>query len=509
MKNIERLTQKIETKPLFYILAIGLFLRLVAAFTAHGYYAFDDYYCVVDIAWDWTNGINSGNWFVDDYEKNDTLRTIYYPGIIYLLILFSKYLFFLKDPFYQMIAVQVFHAVVSLLIVFYSYKISEIISNKRTALIVGLLMSCMWFFPFLSVRTLIEWFSIIPILSAIYLLYKNDFSSNFKNTVLTGLLFSIAFALRFQTAFILVGILIPLVYKKHFKYILYTGITFVFFTVLLQGVVDFYVCNKPFGKLIEYVNYNIEHSGDYITRPIYDYIIIIPLLFLPPIGLFIFMGSLSAFSFKKLPYLFWSILVFLMFHSIFENKQERFIFTILPIIIIAGTISMTEFLKSPFWQKRKRLISFSWMFFIVANTILLTFMTLNYTKKSKVEMSRFFYENLKTGTVVFENVPEESTNVVPEYYAGKRVKRIDINNKTEYYKIDTALKTKVNIEFVVFEVKPTEKLDENRLSEMKKTLPNLTYVKRIEGGTIDNFRFKLNSILKNFEYEVYSNEIKN
>ena len=34
------------------------------------YYYHDDYYCLVDVAWGWTNGQDPGNWFVSDFSEN-------------------------------------------------------------------------------------------------------------------------------------------------------------------------------------------------------------------------------------------------------------------------------------------------------------------------------------------------------------------------------------------------------------------------------------------------------
>lgn len=486
-----------EEKPLQLLLIIGVIVRLIAAFSAHGYYAYDDYYKVVDIAWGWTMGENTDNWFVSNFADNDSLRSVVYPGLVAGMLLFSK-LIGITDPFFQMIIVQVVHALYSLLIIYYVYKITLQLSTPKNAFLAGLLAATLWFFPFMSVRTLAEWICIPPFLAAFYLYNKQSNQIKTSTSISIGLLLALAFTFRFQTAFLIVGFGIGCIVRKEWKLIILSATSFIVLTSIVQGIGDYYVCNMPFGKLIEYINYNLEHSGDYLSRPFFDYLLICPGLLLPPIGLFLFIGSFKNWR-QHLP-IFLSMFVFLVFHSIFENKQERFIFPILPLFLILGVIGMNDILKTEYWLKKKQLVNGFWKFFWTINTLLLLFMTTNYTKKSKIEAMRFLREQGNVEQIIVENIARGGCSSLPDFYLGKRTNVTKITSTEE---LQSLKNTPFKNSYILFEVKPDIDLEEQRIADMRTIYPQLKHIKRITGGMVDNFRFKLNPVVKNYEYEVY------
>ena len=497
MKNLKKF---IRQSPLQSLLLLGFVLRIIAAFYANGFYAHDDYYCLVDVAWGWTNGEDPGNWFVSDFLENTQLRSVIYPGTVYLELLFAKFLG-VSDPYYQMIIVQLFHGLYSLLIILFSYRITEAISNKKSAFLVGLMSASLWFFPFLSVRTMSEWTSIPIVLWAfdIYFVSKNR---TIKQYIFIGVLLAIAFAVRYQTAFITLGFGIAILVKDKWKPFMIMSSAFVLVTVLVQGVGDYFVCAMPFGKLIEYVQYNLKHSGSYVSRPIWDYILLIPALLLPPIGSMAFYYVFRK-GWKHLP-LFLPIVLFLLFHSVFENKQERFIFTILPLILILGTPYVLEQMNKKWWSQTKKIIFIS--IYGVINTYLLCLMTVNYTKKSKVELMRYLRAKEDVKEVYILNTSKGSAgqniNLVPEFYFGGRLVQHKIESLKDFNSINRDSVTLNS--YVLFEIHPDkEALSQSRIDEAEKAFGALEFQKRIEGSLIDNFRYRLNSVLHNDEYVIY------
>ena len=490
----------IKQNPLQFLLLIGFVLRIISAVFANGYYAHDDYYCLVDVAWGWTNGEDPGNWFVSDFSENTQLRSVLYPGTVYLELLLAKFLG-INEPFNQMIFVQAFHAAYSLLIISFSYRITKVIANQKAAFVVGLIAACLWFFPFLSVRTMSEWTS-IPIVLWAFDIYYVSKSRKTKQYLLIGLILAIAFAVRYQTAFITLGFGIGILVKDKWKPFFIMSAAFVFVTVLVQGVGDYFVCAMPFGKLIEYVQYNLKHSGSYVSRPIWDYVLLIPALLVPPIGSMAFYFVFRK-GWKHLP-LFLPIVLFLSFHSVFENKQERFIFTILPLIIILGTPYVLEQMNKKWWTQTKRIIFVSIYAFI--NIYLLCIMTVNYTKKSKVEVMRYLRKQGDVKDVYILNTSKGSVgqniNLIPDFYFGERLKQNKIESIQGLNNINSdSIKSDA---YVLFEIHPGLKsLERDRLEQAERVFGLLEFKKRIEGSLIDNFRYRLNPVLHNDEYLVY------
>lgn len=111
-------------------------------------------------------------------------------------------------------------------------------------------------------------------------------------------------------------------------------LTFSFFAVALltQGVVDYMIWKKPFAEFMSYIDYNIANAGVYGSDVWHMYFDLILGLLIPPLSFVLFAGYF--YSWKKTPLIFWPVLFYLAFHTYFPNKQERFVMTILPLLVI-------------------------------------------------------------------------------------------------------------------------------------------------------------------------------
>ena len=185
-----------------------------------------------------------------------------YPGIVYLQLLIAQTIG-VAEPFWQMFVVQLFHAFYSLLIVFFSYRITLAISNKRAALVVGLFSAGLWFFPFLSVRTMTEWTSVPIVLFAIDRYYV-PLNRNKTHLLLIGLLLALAFAIRYQTSFFTLGFGIGILFKDRLRPFLVFTSGLILGSLVIQGFGDYLACGMPFGKVYAYVFYILAYSGDFV-----------------------------------------------------------------------------------------------------------------------------------------------------------------------------------------------------------------------------------------------------
>lgn len=78
--------------------------------------------------------------------------------------------------------------------------------------------------------------------------------------------------------------------------------------------------------------------------------------------------------------------MFLFFHSCFPNKQERFILSVLPFIIILGVIGFVKIYQAndnKIWLRR--FTKFCILWFGVINVIGLLAVTFTYSKRARVE----------------------------------------------------------------------------------------------------------------------------
>jgi len=198
-------------------------------------------------------------------------------------------------------------------------------------------------------------------------------------------------------------------------------------------------------------------------------------------------------------------MVFFAFHSYVPNKQERFILPILAFIIILGIIGWNEFVKkSSFWEKRKKFIRGSWIFFWVFNTIVLLIISTTYSKKAKVEAMMYLsrYENIQS--IMYSSYRAYSNVMCPRSYLGEWVKEQSITSDLPVEKLKDRVLTDENYQprFILF----FEEVDlDKRIAEVKEMFPNIVFEKKFEPGLIDRIVHWLNPINANETITLYRN----
>ena len=159
-------------------------------------------------------------------------------------------------------------------------------------------------------------------------------------------------------------------------------------------------------------------------------------ILLPPVSLFLFAGFVKIW--KKYLLLFLPTFIFLLFHSSFPNKQERFVLTVIPFFIIAGVLGWELIVReSEFWKRRKNFIKVSWIIFWTLNFILMPFISTHYSKKARVESMVYLSKYLKNEAdklkysqsyyLMVENQNASSTKLPAEFYLGHWILAYDVN----------------------------------------------------------------------------------
>ena len=204
--------------------------------------------------------------------------------------------------------------------------------------------------------------------------------------------------------------------------------------------------------------------------------------------------------------IFLPVLLFIIFHSYYPNKQERFILPVIPFIIIAGTAGWSSFSqKSIFWQKNLRVKSLSWTFFWVINISALLVISTTYSKRARVESMTYLsrYEGIEN--ILIENSNKSGINLLPMYYLGQWVRYAEITNtksaaETSLWFMDQ----QVNLpDFIIFE---GEKNIEARKLTVMEAFPGFVYETTISPGMIDRLLFWLNPVNENQNAYIYRNK---
>jgi len=477
-------------KPLYLVILLAVFLRIVSVIFAKGWGMHDDHFLVIEPAQSLVDGLENNQWLPgSDGNKSPLGHSWFYVGIHYFIFYFLKVLN-LNDPQLKMYVIRLIHAIFSLITVWLGFKITKKLSDNKTAAFTGLLLAVYWFMPWFSVRNLVEVVCIPPLLGGIWIILN---ASDKKNVLIeyiwAGLIIGLAFSIRFQTLLFASGIGLAILLQRKYRETLFFGLGMVVSILLIQGFVDLILWGYPFAELREYIMYNIENATNYITLGWYNYILLLLALLIPPISFFMIFGFLRTW--RKHILIFLPTIIFLLFHSYFPNKQERFILPIIPFIIILGMIGWESFRKnSNFWQKRKYLLRSCWIFFWVINLSLLPIISTMYSKRSRAESMTYLsqYKNIKS--IMLEDANRPAVKMPPLYYLGQWIRPIEFTNQKSVDSISREIVSSGNYpDFVLFI--EGKNLDQ-RIENMKGLFPELEFKTTIEPGFVDKVLYRMN-----------------
>lgn len=481
------------------ILLIGIVFRVIAAVFSEGFAFQDDHFLVIEIAQKWVDNIPN-EWLPKNGASIPSGHSLFYPGLHYFFFQFLHAIG-IDNPEYKMLLVRIIHAFYSMSIVYLGYKITTLISSRKNAEIVAWILSVFWIFPLLSVRNLVEFVCIPPLMYATYLCLKYKNANQLSIFLWIGLIAGIAFSIRFQCSLFIGGIGLVLLLQKKIKQAIAYGFGAILSILLIQGCVDYFIWGKPFAEFIEYTNYNLHHSSEYPNGPWYNYILLILGLFIIPLSVYLTWGNIKSFKNNLILSLPW--VLFFLFHSYFPNKQERFILPVLPFFIILGVVGWVQFLdKSEFWKNKQKLFKGSIIWIVVLNMFLLFFLTPASTKISKVRVMNYFRERGDVSYFALETTQMWGTVLMPKFYHGVWNNPYLITQENsaqqmfEYIKNENLPKPS---HIVFAEPKDLQK----RINLVKKEVKDLEFEKAIESSYLDKTMTWLNPVNVNQTYYIY------
>ena len=495
------------------ILGIAIILRIIAVLFAKGYGYHDDHFLIIEASQSWADGYDYNDWLPwNQINPKPEGHSFFYVGIQFCLFYLMNFLSFLSTDL-KMIIIRLIHAIYSLLIIYFSYKITEKISDIKNAKIVAFILAVLWLMPWLSVRNLVEMVCIPFLLWATWIVYKNQETNKVFPYLLAGFIAGFAFSTRFQTSVYIIGMGIVILFNnKFYKAFLFT-IGCILSVILIQGVIDFIIWERPFAELQEYVMYNIANKNAYITNSWYSYILVLSGLMLLPLGIVYWIGMYKSIN-KNTLLIFIPFILFLAFHSFYPNKQERFIFTLLPMFVILGQTGLYNYYNIGN-LKNKTLINRLLLVFFVLNFLLIPFSITYYSKKARVE-SMAFIQNDKNANIILVEYSNSAGNVMlPSFYSKKWLTFYNFTTK-DIDSNDTTMIEKKSA--YVFEIKNTNFLDtitpdyiyfisdanlSERIGLMEKHFGKLNFQDKFYPGFIDRLIHKVNPINKNESILVY------
>jgi len=506
--------------PLWTILFAGLFFRLLAVIFSQGYGMFDDHFLIIESSQSWVDGRDYNNWLPWNQTVIQPVGfSLFYPGLHYLFFCFLKVLG-ITDAATKMYFVRFIHAMFSMLIVYFGFRITYRMSgSSKTASNAGWVLALLWGLPFLSVRNLVEIVCIPFLMMGIwYILLAGDKKKTLLMFLISGLFMGIAFSVRFQTMIFIGGVGLVLLIRKQWKEAFVFGAGFIAAISLLQGLPDLLIWGYPFAEFIQYIKYNIIARYDYVTGPWYNFILFLVLVILPPAGILIFWGFLR--SWKKYMLIFLPVFVFIVFHSCFPNKQERFIFPVLPFYIMLGYMGWNEYYSNS-WLKQKAhgLITAVFVFFWIVNLIILPVASTTYSKRAIIESMRYVSKFPQATHILMEDSNKDFGPMMPQFYLNRWIQISDIAAKapanTFVAHYDPAFKQtnpkffSYNLGSNKYSVQPyfilfvSDKNLDKRVENIRKIFPKMNKVAEIKPSFLDHLLFVINPVNRNETIYIY------
>lgn len=492
--------------PLAFVMVCALIVRMCAAFFAGGYLMSDDHFVIVEAASSWSDGHDFNRWLPwTPGNQGPQWTSLFYIGIMWMLFEGMQAVG-LDHPGDQMLVIRIIHGLFSLLVVLYGYKIAKRFSDVKTARTVGMLLALFAFLPNLSVKQLQEMVSIPPLMIGLWWLVKDETPVSLRNALIGGFIAGFAVGVRFQAGLVPLGAGLALLAQKNWKAFLGFGGASLASFAISQGQ-DLYLWGRPFAHLQAYLEYNSnpENIRSYIVLPWYNYIFTLLGFLIPPASLMLLFGFYRES--KRALLIVVPVTLFIVFHSFYPNKQERFLLPVLPLIITIGTVGWYRFVRgSRFWQKARVLHISLWTLFWVINASALLVFTFSASKKQKIDAMTWLYEQGDSRTFIQEFTHRSGAPQPPQHYT---------DNWRSYYPWDEGIDLQIQWDrlmerdslqrpnYIVFCYK--ENL-EARVHALDSVTGGLVYRKTFDPGFMDvilnRLNPKYNSAERLYIYEV-------
>jgi len=419
-----------EGKWLRRVLIAAAVVRLIAAIFSQGYIMSDDHFLAVEPVSSWVNGENYHNWYPNAYNQLDHAQPFSYAYYFlnFLILKFCAVIGIL-NPFLQAFVLRFVHAILSLWGVYLFVKLAE-----RLIASVQWRMYAIWFWVFggvvtvFSVHQLVETACIPFVLLAYLYVLKYIERERLIALIIAALAFSVSVGMRYQLVFFPLTLGMYLLWKRKWSGALLFGIFFTLGFALTQ-IDNLLFWHKPiYQHLLDYQSYNATHFSDYPSN-VFSYFALISYFIFPVITI-VFLLSLrrrhsssrhSSPTFVAPQHsstfpIFFGVAIFILFHLVFPNRQERFLLPAVPFVLLfmIRAISNRYSCLSPSHIAHTAI---RWSIYLSAiYTLSYSF----YIPKSKyLEASRALYERGDFQNVVIDNWKGEESVWLPMHYVGK------------------------------------------------------------------------------------------
>ncbi len=323
-----------------WILFVSLLVQLCFCVTQVGYFHADQHFQIIEFS-SWQLHTPSGATSV--WELKSQIR----PTIqVYLFSAFTELcqLLGIGDAYAQLTILRIIFGLLGL-ILFNILGISCFKTNRKVLYPVLLLINFSWILPY--TRTLFSSEMVSALLFFIALLLYEIKRENKIYLFVVGLLFAVAFFLRFQMLFGMIGFgLWLLLIEKKYNYIAPLVLGFLV-GVGINIFLDYNFYHEFVFTPYSYYHVNITEgkAAEFGTSSFMYYVVMLLIVIGTPLfSVFLFLCALSGMVKQYRQPLVFIILFFVLGHCLVAHKEERFLFPILNVLPILAAWGLEPFI---------------------------------------------------------------------------------------------------------------------------------------------------------------------
>lgn len=389
------------------------FIFLLVIFLNDGFMALDEYWVGI------TRYIPAQTSSVETLVRTDDVKSplqmMPMHGVAQLALAMG-----FESPYAQYRAVISVLAILNFVLMIFAFlKFAEVMSLSKVQKNFLLLLLTLYFgSSFSFTRPMYEsiaapWLA----LAAVWAL-RYDFYGRTADLVWGVVFASIAFVLRQQLGFCaLVFIWLPIL-KKNWRHLFIASGVGLFF-LIISGIPDYYLRGQFHFSLLNLTIYNYQHGADYGRKPITFYPLLVVVMTFLPFFIKKYPKEIWQTSFHQQRTLWVILFLFIFLHSLFPQKWERFMISVIPILLFLVFPYLLH-LQQNFHQHKARLIglySLNGLVFVIASFFP--------PQKNLIEMSR--YLNLHPEIQKIHRVNNTPEWITDAFILNKRYEFIESN----------------------------------------------------------------------------------
>jgi hypothetical protein len=186
-----------------------------------------------------------------------------------------------------------------------------------------------------------------------------------------------------------------------------------------------------------------------LAQPFWIYIPLVFGIFIPPFSLYFVISFFRKHIIREHVILAAAVLSFVIAHCLITHKEERYMVSIISLLIVSGTVGLHGWLTRPDIGKiHNKIFKYSAAMALALNIILLIPFTFNYAHKGMVEPLVYLSRQNDVKTVLVDRT--ERCRLIPISYAGIEAPKIDsLNAWSDLYFGDSTAHKFDDIDYVI------------------------------------------------------------